>query len=702
MIKSDITQRMILLTLLICVLLCTPSFERNKQTDITTARFSIHPDTMKIATSSDVQTMSSLTSSYFYEQELTALQVEDLVYLLENQSHDIKIKEMVHDGNFLYLLANYRSFNLNLFSGEIQNYPISFDNGTPSLQAGFVIILSDNEVSKVVNLDLDDDFDYSFVSFEKNENGIYFLAERTYIGSGQVDNQTDIALFRYDHEFQLQNQTILGGMGDDLLGMENVPFTDLLEIDSDGNVIIAGKSTNDVISPGSIIQAIPSNFVAYSKSMDFEDIYPIHKILVLYGEDNITVRDQVLSHLSGYNLEISTLDLISNLPTLEELLEYQLIIPVISYFDNGSSYNNYVGHPVSIGNVLADYADAGGKIVAPAYSIIGDGEGTWRISGRLSSEGYIPFTAGYTNNYVRTYTTNRTQPSFHPIFYDVTNITTQRSISSNINPQSGSMVIRYDSDHVFLAKKNNVMSINLIFDSATGNVSQFLFNCIQNMAEPLVLPSVSNVLILHDNQTAADDVVSMLSDQTTLFTQDTSSYIPTLSDLMQYSAVMVMTNNSYLDRSATGDILADFVDVGGKLILAGYTLSSGQGITGRLRSDNYLPFTISNTDSYSSYSDSFNENMHPVFNGTSFTATSNMVETVLGKLMGKSSPNSPMKIDAVMPGYIFHADHTFQVENNSQARIIGAYNYQNVHTEPIISLLDNVMAWNFYPGLSEF
>ena len=70
-------------------------------------------------------------------------------------------------------------------------------------------------------------------------------------------------------------------------------------------------------------------------------------------------------------------------PTLEELQQYSAVF----VYSNFNFYNN-----IAMGDVLANYADAGGGVVVATFAL--GGIDTSVISGRITSEGYLPFTTG--------------------------------------------------------------------------------------------------------------------------------------------------------------------------------------------------------------------------------------------------------------------------------------------------------------------
>ena len=70
---------------------------------------------------------------------------------------------------------------------------------------------------------------------------------------------------------------------------------------------------------------------------------------------------------------------------------------------------------------------------------------------------------------------------------------------------------------------------------------------------------------------------------------------PTLATLQQYSAVLVYSNCAFNNSAALGDVLADYVDGGGHVVVATFSFWQewGEiGLYGRLQSGGYLPFTL--------------------------------------------------------------------------------------------------------------
>jgi hypothetical protein len=67
---------------------------------------------------------------------------------------------------------------------------------------------------------------------------------------------------------------------------------------------------------------------------------------------------------------------------------------------------------------------------------------------------------------------------------------------------------------------------------------------------------------------------------------------PTLAELQAYTAVLVYTEVPLNDAVGLGNVLADYVDAGGTVVMATFGLTDNAlGIRGRFLADNYLPVT---------------------------------------------------------------------------------------------------------------
>jgi hypothetical protein len=104
---------------------------------------------------------------------------------------------------------------------------------------------------------------------------------------------------------------------------------------------------------------------------------------------------------------------------------------------------------------------------------------------------------------------------------------------------------------------------------------------------------------------------------------DLTNSVPSLATLKKFDVVYVWTLNRLYDPQLTGDRLADYVDQGGKLVIAQFAYSSDsilRHLTGRVMSPGYCPLLI---DGVGGNNNNMNKKiaigqldfpLHPIFN----------------------------------------------------------------------------------------
>ncbi|MFI5041873.1 MAG: hypothetical protein ACHQNA_08490 [Acidimicrobiales bacterium] len=137
--------------------------------------------------------------------------------------------------------------------------------------------------------------------------------------------------------------------------------------------------------------------------------------------------------------------------------------------------------------------------------------------------------------------------------------------------------------------------------AAVGVASPFAFGAGRvhaGAARAAALPKVA--VYYADFPGNAADVVSKLTASGQFSQVDNLSPLccgsdptPSLATLQQYAAVLVWSNFAFNNPVALGDVLADYVDGGGHVVLATFAFHNGGGlgVGGRLVSGGYLPLT---------------------------------------------------------------------------------------------------------------
>lgn len=127
--------------------------------------------------------------------------------------------------------------------------------------------------------------------------------------------------------------------------------------------------------------------------------------------------------------------------------------------------------------------------------------------------------------------------------------------------------------------------------------------CSLVLGSSLTFPAVAmDIAILGASQQAGlDDVRAKVENAGSFSSVSTIRVVdqtPTLAGISDYDAVLVYSNalipnSGYDDPQALGNVLADYVDLGGGVVVASFSFDSdsGAGLQGRLAGEGYLPFT---------------------------------------------------------------------------------------------------------------
>ncbi|MBD3179620.1 MAG: hypothetical protein GF417_08395 [Candidatus Latescibacteria bacterium] len=102
-----------------------------------------------------------------------------------------------------------------------------------------------------------------------------------------------------------------------------------------------------------------------------------------------------------------------------------------------------------------------------------------------------------------------------------------------------------------------------------------------------------------------------------------SATTPDLATLNEYDAILLHSNSGYYEPAAFGDILADYVDGGGGLVITQFSFSTSWALGGEIMTAGYCPFQVDDSADLSGDriidDDSISFPIHPIFNGTDIT-----------------------------------------------------------------------------------
>jgi Ca2+-binding RTX toxin-like protein len=138
-----------------------------------------------------------------------------------------------------------------------------------------------------------------------------------------------------------------------------------------------------------------------------------------------------------------------------------------------------------------------------------------------------------------------------------------------------------------------------------------------NAADDVIGGGGDNLLIftpwLSEAETAKAGLIAQgFSGEITIIT-DTGTLDAT--DLSQFGTILTWSDAQYGDPAHVGDILADFVDAGGGLVMATYSMSSPWWLQGRITSDGYAPLEPTSQLGTPSGAVVAETSSHPIFVG---------------------------------------------------------------------------------------
>jgi len=208
-----------------------------------------------------------------------------------------------------------------------------------------------------------------------------------------------------------------------------------------------------------------------------------------------------------------------------------------------------------------------------------------------------------------------------------------------------------------------------------------------------ILSGPDILLLVADMDTSYDSPIQIAleayDDLSSVDIVDAHGYTPSLSFILNYEVVITWAANSHMDTVAIGDVLADYIDFGGKVINLNYsTGTTGYQIQGRFLTGAYSAMnTTSNYNDSSCLGSYFSS--HSIMAGiTNVCDTYRMTGTYL--LSGSS------EIAQWDDGLIFVA-----AKNNRSVVTINSYvGYYYVWTGQMVDLLHNAILWLSKDNLS--
>lgn len=179
----------------------------------------------------------------------------------------------------------------------------------------------------------------------------------------------------------------------------------------------------------------------------------VSKVLILSPDYYVYDLAAVLNGMDGLAVDVFPYDALNSI-SVAHLVEYDVVLTT----NNFQWWNGGVS-PVTVGNILADYIDQGGKVIMNQFSIAV--EAGWKIEGRFMEENYGAFVNATGTAYTYTSLGTLHEPQ-HPIFAGVGSLNYEGYLLDVGLATGATAIASWDTGHLFLAANDNVVGLNLL------------------------------------------------------------------------------------------------------------------------------------------------------------------------------------------------------------------------------------------------
>ncbi|MBS0187528.1 MAG: hypothetical protein JSS51_05635 [Planctomycetes bacterium] len=279
----------------------------------------------------------------------------------------------------------------------------------------------------------------------------------------------------------------------------------------------------------------------------------------------------------------------SGTPTLAQLLPYDAVLV-------SPDYSEVFADNVALGNTLADYVDNGGGVVccSLAISTFSPPAGRW-------ASGYQVITPGANPIYLsqQTLDVNSIADPNNLLFIGVGSfkgVSSPHAAQTTVNAGS-TILARWTGGHVLAAASNTRARVDLNIFPPSSNVSGAFWDAstdgtklIANSLLSVIRPRIAFVATVYD-WVPFEAMAAALGNSRQFARIDrinTREVTPTLEQLLAYDAILIFSEATPNNRTALGNVLADYVDFGRGVVAGSRGLSSTSiGPGGRWETESY-------------------------------------------------------------------------------------------------------------------
>jgi len=257
-------------------------------------------------------------------------------------------------------------------------------------------------------------------------------------------------------------------------------ITEVLTISNDGvaplefaietnEVEASSTSVNIVIEPtgkegqikssANTKQKLGSSFTGIDQKADVRLSATALNVLVLSPDDDVTDVTSTLGSFPDIN---ATTYVKEDLPgiTLSDLTPYDVVVTTnnTQWLASGSV------DPALVGDLLADYIDQGGKVIANSFAYDYD---AWALEGRFITENYGPFTSTSTDFSGSTSLGTIHAPD-HPVMEGVSSISNSYLWQDPGLASGATLLADWNDGNHFAAANENVVALNILPSNGDG------------------------------------------------------------------------------------------------------------------------------------------------------------------------------------------------------------------------------------------
>lgn len=279
---------------------------------------------------------------------------------------------------------------------------------------------------------------------------------------------------------------------------------------------------------------------------------------------------------------VDIINTVDTLPTLGQLLRYDSVL----------CWTNGIGvDTVAWGNVMADYVDAGGGVVVAVFANSTTTAGR-RLEGRWLTGNYEVLISA-SGNKTGAATLGAVLEPDHPIMAGVSSFnggaSSYRANGTALTPGSKT-IARWSDGSMLVSVGCNRRRADLGFfppssDAGAGwwvsttDGALLMANALCYVARPQLSVALVAAALTDPRNCRFLDVQSKLNLQggfkrVDIVNVSSSGAVPTLEQLKRYDAVLTWSNVAWINATAVGDVLADYVDAGGGVVSAVFANAS--------------------------------------------------------------------------------------------------------------------------------